>query len=117
VACGLDEFDLTGALDSVWQVVRELNRYVEDTAPWQVAKDDARSADLDRVLYDLADGLCAIAIAVHAYLPDTSERILRALGQPVDWSWDRVRPAVADAAEGIEPAAPLFPRVESTAAA
>jgi methionyl-tRNA synthetase len=117
VARGLDQFDLTGALDSIWQVVRQLNRYVEETAPWQLAKDDARAADLDRVLYDLADGLCAIAIAVHSYLPDTAERILRALGQPVDVSWERVRPGVAAAADGIEPADPLFPRIESSAAA
>jgi methionyl-tRNA synthetase len=117
VAHRLDEFDLTGALDSIWQLVRELNRYVEDAAPWQLAKDEARGPELDRVLYDLADGLCAIAIAVHAFLPDTAEQILRALGQPVDFSWQRLRPAVAEAAEGIEPAEPLFPRVESSAAA
>ena len=117
VARALDEFDLTGALDSVWQLVRSLNRYVEDTAPWQLAKDPARSADLDRVLYDLADGLCAIAIAVHAYLPDTSDRILRALGQPPDVSWERLRSGGAAAADGIEPAEPLFPRAEPSAAA
>jgi methionyl-tRNA synthetase len=117
VARALDEFDLTGALDSIWQLVRALNRYVEDTAPWQLAKDSARSSDLDRVLYDLADGLCAIAIAVHPYLPETSDRILRALGQPLDYSWDRARDGVAVAADGIEPAEPLFPRVESSAAA
>jgi methionyl-tRNA synthetase len=117
VARGLDEFDLTGALDSIWQLVRELNRYVEDTAPWQLAKDDARSADLDRVLYDLVDGLCAIAIAVYAYLPDSSERILGALGQPLDYSWNRLSLGVAVAADGIEPAQPLFPRIESSEAA
>jgi methionyl-tRNA synthetase len=117
VARGLDEFDLTGALDSIWQLVRTLNRYVEDAAPWQLAKDESRSSELDRVLYNLADGLCAIAIAVHPYLPDTSDRILRALGQPLDFSWQRVRAVVAAAADGIEPAEPLFPRVESSAAA
>jgi methionyl-tRNA synthetase len=117
VARGLDEFDLTGALDSIWQLVRTLNRYVEDAAPWQLAKDEARSSDLDRVLYNLADGLCAIAIVVHAYLPDTSEQILRALGQPPDFSWERVRAGVAGAAEGIHPAEPLFPRIEPSAAA
>jgi methionyl-tRNA synthetase len=117
VARGLDEFDLTGALDSIWQLVRTLNRYVEDAAPWQLAKDESRSSELDRVLYNLADGLCAIAIAVHPYLPDTSDRILRALDQPLDFSWERVRAVVAAAADGIEPAEPLFPRVESSAAA
>jgi methionyl-tRNA synthetase len=117
VARGLDEFDLTGSLDAIWQLVRALNRYVEGTAPWQLAKDEAQAAELDRVLYDLADGLCAVAVAVHAYLPETAERILVALGQPVDLAWERIRPGLAEAADGIEAAAPLFPRVESTAAA
>jgi methionyl-tRNA synthetase len=116
----LDEFDLTAALDSIWQLVRELNRYVEDSSPWQLAKDETRTADLDRVLYALADGLCAVAVAVHPFLPETGERILAALGQPLDFSWQRVRHGLAEAAEGIEAAEPLFPRVdggESTAAA
>jgi methionyl-tRNA synthetase len=69
------------------------------------------------VLYDLADGLRATAIALYPYVPDTAERILAALRQPADVSWHGVRPGGAVAAEGIEPATPLFPRVESTAAA
>jgi methionyl-tRNA synthetase len=117
VAERLDEFDLTGALDVVWDLVRRLNRHVEQAAPWEIAKDDARADELDRVLYDLADGLRAAAIALHSYTPDTTDRILSALGQPLDVAWDRLAPGTAVAAEGIEPAAPLFPRVESTAAA
>ena len=113
----LDEFDLTGTLDLIWDLVRRLNRHVEQTAPWELAKDDARSEELDRVLYDLADGLRATAIALYPYVPDTAERILAALGQPADVSWHGVRPGSAVAADGIEPATPLFPRVESTAAA
>ena len=78
----LDAFDLTGALERIWEVVRALNRHVEATAPWQLAKDDARADELDRVLYDLVDGLRAVAVALAAYLPETSARILDALGQP-----------------------------------
>ena len=43
-----DAFDLTGALEEVWEVVRLLNRHVEETAPWQLAKDEARAEELDR---------------------------------------------------------------------
>jgi methionyl-tRNA synthetase len=113
----LDEFDLTGTLDLIWDLVRRLNRHVEQSAPWELAKDDARAEELDRVLYDLADGLRATAIALYAYVPETTERILAALGQPSDVSWERIKPGSAVATDGIEPATPLFPRVESTAAA
>jgi methionyl-tRNA synthetase len=113
----LDEYDLTGGLDSAWELVRALNRHVERTKPWELAKDESRGEELDRVLYELADGLRAVAIALSAYLPDTSARILTALRQPDDLSWDQVAPGRAVAADGIEAAEPLFPRVDLPAAA
>jgi len=117
VATRLDSFDLTGALERVWEVVRALNRHVEASAPWQLAKDEARAEELDRVLYDLVDGLRVVAVALAAYVPETSSRILEALGQPGDLAWDRVAYGRTEAVEGIEPAAPLFPRVDEPAPA
>jgi methionyl-tRNA synthetase len=117
VAACLDEFDLTGALDRVWELVRRLNRHVEQTAPWELAKDEARAEDLDRVLYELADGLRAIAVALAAFVPETSERILTSLRQPEDLAWANVAAGLAQAVEGIEPAVPLFPRVDAPTAA
>ena len=109
----LDRYDISGALDEIWQAVRHLNQYVESNAPWNLAKDESNAGALDAVLYDLADGLSAVAIAVSPYLPETAPRILEALRQPADLSLDRVRRGVADEATGIEPAQPLFPRVEA----
>jgi methionyl-tRNA synthetase len=108
----LDRFDITAALEEIWVAVRRLNQHVEASAPWTLAKDEAKADELDAVLYDLADGLCAVAVAVSPYLPETAPRILEALGQPADLSLDRIRPQTAEAAEGIEAAPPLFPRVE-----
>jgi methionyl-tRNA synthetase len=108
----LDAFDLTGAIDRIWLLVRELNRYVTEKAPWTLAKDEANAAQLDQVLHDLTDGLRAAAVALFAYLPETAPKILEALGQPTDPSWERV---AADRLEPatVAPAAPLFPRIES----
>jgi methionyl-tRNA synthetase len=113
----LDRFDITGAVDSIWSVVRRLNQYVEESAPWVLAKDESRAAELDTVLANLADGLVAVAVALASYLPSTAPRILEALKQPADLSWDRVGPGAAEATEGIEPAQPLFPRIELPTAA
>jgi methionyl-tRNA synthetase len=117
VPARLDVFDLSGAADIIWELVRALNRHVEATRPWELAKDDSRAADLDRVLYDLVDGLRVATIALSAYLPKTAPVVLRALGQPEDLAWDRVQVERTVAATGIEPAAPLFPRVDSPTAA
>src|SRR5437763_889044 len=108
----LDDYDLSGALEAAWLVIRSLNRYVEERAPWQLAKDEARAEELDRTLYDLADGLRAVAIALAAYLPETARRILTALRQPDDLAWEEVAYGRTRAAEGITAAEPLFPRVE-----
>jgi len=116
VAARIDAFDVSGALDVIWDAVRRLNQYVTAEAPWQLAKDEANADRLDRVLVTLVDGLTALAVALHAYLPQSSLTILAALKQPSDVAWERVRNAAAEAAEGIEPAEPLFPRIELPAA-
>ena len=117
VAQRLDVFDLTGALDEIWEFVRSLNKFVTDTKPWELAKDDAKAAELDRVLYTLADGLRVVAIALSSYLPETAPRILEALGQSDDLAWSGVARGQTTAARGIEAAQPLFPRVEAPATA
>ena len=113
----VDAWDLTAAIESIWELVRSLNRHVERTKPWELAKDDASSGELDRVLYELADGVRAVAVALWPLLPDTSERILEALGQPVDVNWVKVASGGGAPFAGIEAAAPLFPRVDAQTAA
>jgi methionyl-tRNA synthetase len=117
VAAFLDVFDITGALERIWKQVRALNALVEERKPWELAKDDSRAADLDRTLYELTDGLRAVAVALSPYLPETAPQILAALRQPIDLAWEGVAPDRTMAAEGIGPAEPLFPRVEAPSAA
>ena len=108
-----DTFDLTGALERIWEVVRGLNRHVESQAPWQLAKEDKHD-ELQATLYDLADGIRVVAIALASYVPDTSGRILEALGENAgEIGWERVAYGLSRAKSGIAPAAPLFPRIDS----
>jgi methionyl-tRNA synthetase len=80
VAERIDRVELTPALDDIWQRVRRLNRYVEEQAPWQLAKDPERAADLDRVLSTLAEGLRVVTVLLAAWIPDAAEKLLGALG-------------------------------------
>lgn len=117
VAAKLDVYDIGGAVEEIWQYIRSLNRYVTQEKPWELAKDEASADHLDRVLYALVDGLRVAAVALHAYLPETTPRILAALGQPEDFAWDRVAYGLTSGADGVAAAPPLFPRVEAPAAA
>jgi len=114
VAARLDVYDLTGALERIWEVVRTLNRHVEASAPWKLAEDDSRRAELEQTLYDLVDGLHVVAIALAPYLPDTSPRILEALGcDATELGWNRVAYGLTPSLTGIGPSPPLFPRIDA----
>ena len=58
--------------------MRRLNRYVEEQAPWQLAKDDARAGDLDRVLRTLAEGMRCVTVLLWPYLPASCRAAARA---------------------------------------
>jgi methionyl-tRNA synthetase len=91
----LDNAEITQALDRIWQRVRRLNRYVEERAPWQLAKDEANADALDETLRSLAEGLRVVTVLVAPYIPETAEKLLDALG-----AQDRT---LATAAYGAEP--------------
>jgi methionyl-tRNA synthetase len=78
----MDRAEITQALETIWQRVRRLNRYVEEQAPWQLAKDPERAPDLDRVLATLAEGLRAVGVLLAPWLPEGSAKLLDALGAP-----------------------------------
>ncbi|MGH2911444.1 MAG: methionine--tRNA ligase [Solirubrobacteraceae bacterium] len=78
----LDRVELTSALDEIWVRVRRLNRYVEERAPWQLAKDPERAGELDAVLGTLAEGLRVVSVLLHPYLPQSTSKLLLALGAP-----------------------------------
>jgi methionyl-tRNA synthetase len=104
----IDRAELSAALEEIWQRVRRLNRYVEEQAPWQLAKDDARADDLDRVLRTLADGLRVVTVLLAPYLPEASGKLLGALGAPrLDLEGARLGAA---APERVTPLDPLFPK-------
>jgi methionyl-tRNA synthetase len=79
-AVHIDRAELTVGLEVLWERVRRLNRYVEEQAPWLLAKDPERAADLDRVLRTLAEGLRTLTVLLWPYLPASCERLLEALG-------------------------------------
>jgi methionyl-tRNA synthetase len=75
-----DRFELTQALEVIWRRVRRLNRYVEERAPWQLAKDEAQSGALDQTLASLAEGIRAVSVLLHPYMPQTTAKLLGAVG-------------------------------------
>ncbi len=106
----LDRAELTQALDQAWTLVRRLNRYVEETRPWELAKDEADPERLDEVLYNLAEGLRVITLLLAPYLPQASEKLLAALAEDGRELADfGSRPG----GQKVERVPPLFPKIEA----
>jgi methionyl-tRNA synthetase len=109
VAALLDRAELTQALDVIWQRVRRLNRYVEERAPWKLAKDPDAADELDRTLASLVEGLRVVSVLLHPFIPVSVEKLLGALGAP-RLSWEGA--VFAEHGSGVQLTAldPLFPK-------
>jgi methionyl-tRNA synthetase len=109
VAALLDRAESTQALEAIWQRVRRLNRYVEERAPWQLAKDPAAESSLEQTLASLAEGLRAVSVLLHPYMPASTDRLLGALGAR-DLSFDGARFGPRPGVQAVEPIEPMFPK-------
>ena len=105
----LDASELTQALEEAWKLVRRLNQYVEETAPWKLAKDDSEAERLDAVLYGLAEGLRVTTLLLHAYMPETTAKLLDALDEPGRELADF---GSRGGGQKLGELAPLFPKLE-----
>jgi methionyl-tRNA synthetase len=106
-----DDVGPTQALGAIWALIRRLNQYVQDRAPWKLAKDEGASAELDTVLYTLAEGLRAVAVLSEPVLPNTSERLLAALAQE-DRSLESAKLGAVGGGARLGELGQLFPKVE-----
>jgi methionyl-tRNA synthetase len=106
----IDRVQLTQALEEMWQRVRRLNRFVEEQAPWQLAKDPDKTADLDRVLHTLAEGLRVVTVLLAPWIPAAASKLLTALGTH-DTSLDSACLG-ARSIGAVQALEPLFPKHE-----
>ncbi|HVU28240.1 MAG TPA: methionine--tRNA ligase [Verrucomicrobiae bacterium] len=110
----LKQNQLQAALQSIWSLVNRANKYVDETAPFKLAKDPAQSKRLDEVLYNLAETCRVLAILLNPFLPGTSAKIFAQLGlseTPDKFSeavWGKLNPG-----RKIGEPVPLFPRKDA----
>src|ERR687892_626460 len=107
------------ACRAAWSFVRKANAYVEESAPWTLAKDDAQKRRLEVVLYTLADALRLMALMVSPAIPRAAAALWQRLGQegtPEEHTFESSgRWGQLEAGTKVDKGEPLFPRlVEST---
>jgi methionyl-tRNA synthetase len=76
----MDEFAFNHALEEIWALIRRSNKYIDETMPWALAKDEAQKARLEEVLYNLAETLRIVSILIHPFMHYTAAEIRKQLG-------------------------------------
>lgn len=85
-----DEMQFSQALTELWALISRTNKYIDETAPWVLAKDEANRARLAAVMYNLCEAIRIISILVSPFLPHTAPKIQAQLGAPADvLSWEQ----------------------------
>ena len=76
----MDEFNFNAALETVWTLIRRANKYVDETEPWILGRDEANKERLDRVLYNLAETIRIVAQLIEPVMKNTTADILEKIG-------------------------------------
>jgi methionyl-tRNA synthetase len=108
----MDEQAFSKALQCIWEVISAGNKYIDETAPWSLAKDPELKDRLSTVMYCLLESQRVVNVLLSAFMPKTAEKALSCLGwtAPADeaaLSWGQLAPGTV-----ITKAQPLFPRIE-----
>ena len=108
----LEDLAFSRALQAIWEVISAGNKYIDETAPWTLAKDPAQKERLSTVMYYMLESQRIVYTLLSAFMPKTSEKGLCCLGWPDapsadDLAWGKLAPGLA-----IAKAEALFPRIE-----
>lgn len=110
----MEALDPAGALESIWRLVARMNKYVDETAPWALAKQEDNQARLDHVLHTFAEAIRIFAILCAPFMPKLPSKMFRLLGvdqEMLRWEdidqWNMIPRGTR-----VEKGQPLFPRVD-----
>ena len=76
----MSKLEIGLALDEIFDTLRASNKYIDDTMPWSLAKDETKKDRLETVLFHLLEGIRNCALFLSPFLPETADEILRQIG-------------------------------------
>ncbi len=113
---GLEKMQISPVIKEVWAFISRANKYIDETAPWVLAKDPEKKQELANTMYNLMESLRIISVLISPFMPVTARRIWKQLG--IEQSFEDVRLEDIKTFGGIPAgmhigeAEQLFPRIE-----
>jgi len=115
----MDKLQLSSALAEIWKSISRTNKYIDETMPWVLAKDEAQKSRLAEVLYNLAESIRIISILIQPFMPDTPEKIWAQLGidavegyKDSILSWDSAKKWGVYPNTSVKKGDIIFPRID-----
>lgn len=111
----MDSYHISNAIQEVWKYIARVNKYIDETAPWVLAKDESSYEKLESVMFNLAEALRKIAIMASPFIPNSSKEILKQLSiNENDANWDNLRDynTIKPNTKIVEKGNPLFVRLD-----
>ena len=109
----LSEYRVSDTLDTIFTLAKRCNKYIDETTPWALAKDEDKKARLGTVLYNLLESIRFIAVLLSPFLPETSEKILAQMNTDIK-DYDSLSAFGAlKAGTVVGKAEPLFARIDA----
>ena len=109
----MEHYAFQNALSEVFAVIARGNKYIDETEPWVLAKDESKKARLARVIYNLAETLRICTVLLTPFMPDTCEKIFEKLGATDGLkTWDSIKELCLPADAQLQKGENLFPRID-----
>ena len=113
VEAQMNEFKFNMALEEIWVVVRRANKYIDETMPWVLAKNEEYKPRLDNVLHNLAETIRIISVLIHPFMYTTSDSIRKQMGLwYADVVWEDAFTFEMMAGEQVKKGNAIFPRLD-----
>lgn len=111
VEAAMDKLSFSDALEEIWKLIRRTNKYIDETSPWVLVKEDKDR--LDAVLYNLIESLRVISILIDPFIGKTSKEIRRQIGLGEESSWEDAKEwGLMEVGTQVNRGEAIFPRLE-----
>ena len=108
----LDKLNFSIGLTEIWKFVSRTNKYIDETAPWALAKDESKRARLAEVMYNLCESIRIISVLIAPFMPDTCAEIRRQLGLEGGFEWEECKEFGKNATYTVCKGDIIFPRID-----
>ena len=115
VEAKMEVLDYSNALEEIWKLIRRTNKYIDETMPWALAKEEEKKAELDTVLYNLIESIRIISVLIQPFMHHTSRGIWAQIGavegEKTVWEASKIF-GLTEAGTKVKKGESLFPRID-----